>query len=120
MAFTKNLETWFDSLCSLGDERPQKAGRHYSMVYDSKIPDLVFEFRYRSSAMLQALGIIPPPKREAPSVIDIEDEEILPPPKRQKGEHDEDRMRSMQVSRNSFRVKPVLPPNHNFHRNRRS
>jgi hypothetical protein len=61
----------------------------------------VFEFRYRSTAMLQALGIIPPPKREASSIIDVDDEDLLPSPKRQKGERKEDRLWSMQVRFNS-------------------
>ena len=55
------------------------------MVYDSKKPDLVFGFRYRSMAMLQALGIISPSKRGIPPVIYVEDD-ILPQ-KRQKSEH---------------------------------
>jgi len=67
------------------------------MDYDSQKPDLVFEFHYRSIAMLQALGIIPPPKREAPPIIDVDDEDIPPPPKRQKAAHGEDLMQSMQV-----------------------
>jgi hypothetical protein len=50
--------------------------------------------------MLQALGIIPPPKREAPLVIDLEDEDIQPPPKRQKTADNKDLVQSMQV-RNS-------------------
>jgi len=67
------------------------------MDYDSQKPDLVFEFHYRSIAMLQALGIIPPPKRAAPPIIDVEDEDILPPAKRQKAAHNEDLIQSMQV-----------------------
>ena len=56
--------------------------------------------------MLQALGIIPPPKREALSIIDAEDEDILPSPKRQKGEHNEDLIQSMQV-RDNWHVESV-------------
>ena len=69
------------------------------MDYDSQKPDLVFEFHYRSIAMLQALGIIPSPKRTAP-IIDVSDEDILPPVKRRKAVHNEDLIQSMQV-RNS-------------------
>ena len=47
--------------------------------------------------MLQALGIIPPPKREMPPIIDLEDESVLPPPKRQKTARNEDHIQSMQV-----------------------
>ena len=79
------------------------------MVYDRQNPDLVFEFRYRSEAMLQASGIIPPPKREAPLIIDVEDEDIVPLPKRQKGEHNEDHMRSMQVRSNSHVKTGTVP-----------
>lgn len=67
------------------------------MDYDSNKPDLVFEFRYRPVAMLQALGIFSPSKREAPLVIDVEDEDTLPPLKRQKTAPKEDIIRSMQV-----------------------
>jgi len=68
------------------------------MVYNSKKPDLVFEFRYRSMAMLQALGIIPPPKREAPPIIDLsDDEDTQPPPKRQRTTKNEHLIQSMQV-----------------------
>lgn len=66
------------------------------MDYDPNRPDLEFEFRYRSVAMLQALGIVSASKRETPPVIDIEDEDIYPPPKRQKCEPDE----SLQVRNN--------------------
>lgn len=45
--------------------------------------------------VLQALGIIPLLKREAPSVIELED--TPPPPKRQKASPDEDLVQSMQV-----------------------
>jgi hypothetical protein len=69
-------------------------------MYDSEKPDLVFEFRYRSTAMLRALRIIPPPKREASSTIDIDDKDILPSPERQKGERKEDRLQSIQVRLN--------------------
>lgn len=69
------------------------------MDYDSNKPDLVFEFRYRPMAMLQALRIVPPSKREAPQVIDVEDEDTLPPPKRQKTAPKEDLIQSMQVRR---------------------
>jgi len=65
------------------------------MDYDSKKPDLVFEFRYRSVAMLQALRVVPLPKREAPLIIDLEDEDAQPPPKRQRTT--KHLMRSMQV-----------------------
>jgi len=82
---------------SLGDEQPHRSsGGAYHMVCNTEKPDLVFEFRYRSMAMLQALEIAPPPKREAPPIIDVEDEDTLPPLKRQKREHDEDLMGSMQ------------------------
>jgi len=85
--------------CSLGEARQCGASRSCTGNYDPKKPELVFEFRYRSTAMLQALGIIPPPKRETPPIIDLEDED-LPPPKRQKTAHDEGLVQSMQV-RNS-------------------
>ena len=47
--------------------------------------------------MLQALDIIPAPKREAPLVIDLEDEDALPPPKRRKAAHNDGLVQSMQV-----------------------
>lgn len=95
----KISELSLTQLCSLGDEQPYPAKRIYSMDYDLQKPDLVFEFRYRPVAMLQALRIISPPKREAAPAIDVDDD-ILPPPKRQKSERIEDlkrSMRSMQV-----------------------
>ena len=76
----------------------------------------MFEFRYRSVAMLQARGVVPPPKRELPLVIDLEDEDDEPLPKRQKTEHDKDLIRTMQVRGNS-KVVPARPPDH---RNRQS
>ena len=76
------------------------------MVYDSEKPDLVFEFRYRSLPMLQALNIVPPPKREASLVIDLKDEDALPPPKRRKAAHNDDLVQSMQV-RNVWSVVSV-------------
>lgn len=85
---------------SLGGERKCKANTRYRGNYDPKRPDLVFEFRYRPIAMLQALGIIPPPKREAPPIIDLDDEDIQPPPKRSKTAHDGDSMESVQVRNN--------------------
>jgi hypothetical protein len=99
---SQKLETELDLLCSLGDERPCKASAKYSGDYDPQKPDLVFEFCYRSTAMLQALGIIPLPKREAPLIIDLEDidENIQPSPKRQKTAHNEDPIQATQV-RNS-------------------
>ena len=92
----KHLNTQFN-MRSLGDEQPRRSTNYSKSVYNSQKPDLVFEFRYRSMAILQALEIIPSPKREAPPIIDVEDEHILPPPKRQKGEQNEDDIRSMQV-----------------------
>ena len=83
------------------------------MDFDPQKPDLLFEFRYRSKAMLWALGIIPPLKREAPQIADVEDEDILPPPKRQKGEHDKGLTWSLQV-RSSQRAKLVQLPNDGF------
>ena len=97
IAFPEAPETKFTPLCSLGDEKPSGRPSHYSMVYDEKKPDLVFEFRYRSLPMLQALNIIPLPKREAPLIIDLEDEDILPPPKCRKAAHNDEIVRSMQV-----------------------
>jgi len=89
---------------SLGDEQPAKlSNRNYSTVCDSEKPDLVFDFRYRSTPMLQALDIIPPPKSEAPLVIDLEDEDALPPPKRRKAAHDGDLVQSMQTELDRLR-----------------
>ena len=65
------------------------------MDYDSRKPDLVFEFRYHSTSLLQVLRIIPPPKRKTSPVIDVEDEDIPPPPKRQKVAHKEEIVQSM-------------------------
>ena len=48
-------------------------------------------------AMLQALKVIPLPKREAPLVIDLEDEDTQPPPKRRKTTDKEGQVQSMQV-----------------------
>jgi hypothetical protein len=104
---------------SLGDERPCATSNWYSVDYDSQKPDLVFEFHYHSTAMLQAMEIIPPPKREAPQAIGVEDEEILPPPKRQKTAHNEDLVHSMQV-RSSWNLAPVPSHNVSFCLNRRS
>ena len=87
-------------LYRLGDEQPHSSSAGYTGSYDSQKPDLVFEFHYRSIAMLQALGIIPPPKREAPLVIDLEDEDVQPPPKRQKTADNKELVQSMLV-RNS-------------------
>ena len=115
----RNLKAQFNLLCSLGDEQTCPTSQSYTLVYNSREPDLVFEFRYRSKAMLQALGIISPPKRETPPIIDVEDEDPIPPPKRQKAGHNEDIIRSMQV-RGSWRVKPVLSPNDTFNWNRRN
>ena len=56
--------------------------------------------------MLQALNIIPPPKHEAPLVIDLEDEDVLPPPKRRKAAHNDDLVQSMKV-RNVYSVVSV-------------
>ena len=64
---------------------------------NSQKPDLVFEFRYRPTAVLQALGVIPLLKREAPFVIDLEDEDVQPPPKRRKTTDGEGLVHSMQV-----------------------
>jgi len=89
------------------------------MDYDSQKPDMVFEFHHRSVAILQALGIIPRPKREAPPIVDVDDEDILPPPKRQKAAHGEDLMQSMQV-RDDRHFIPAPSPNNNFDWNRRS
>jgi len=74
---------------------------------------MVFEFRYRSMAMLQAQGIVPPSKREVPPVIDVEDDDTLPPRKRQKAGQKGDTVRSMQV-RNSLHTSPLLSPNDEF------
>jgi len=82
---------------SLGNEKPRAAHGWYTVTYDSQEPVLVFEFRYRSLPMLQALGIIPGPKREAPLIIDLEDEDTLPPPKRRKAVHNNDLIQSMQA-----------------------
>ena len=90
-------ETKFTLLCSLGDERPSELPSSCSVVCDAGNPDLVFEFRYRSPPMLQALKIIPPPKREASLIIDLEDEDALPPPKRWKAAHNDELVRYMQV-----------------------
>jgi hypothetical protein len=95
------------------------ASGFWNVVYDSKEPELVFEFRYRSMEILQASGIVPPPKRETPPIIDAEDEDILPPPKRQKGQQSDDYFRSMKV-RNSLRVKPTPFPNNRLNGNRLS
>lgn len=54
-------------LRSLGNERSCQAQEAYTLVYDSKKPELVFEFYYRSAATLRALGIIPPPTPGTPS-----------------------------------------------------
>ncbi|KAF9646176.1 hypothetical protein BDM02DRAFT_3271155 [Thelephora ganbajun] len=83
---------------SLGDEQACAANPwSYSMDYDHQKPDLVFEFHYHSTAMLQALGIIPPPKRGAPTVIDLEDGDFEPPPKRQKATESNVLIQTMQV-----------------------
>ena len=81
----------------------------------------MFEFRYRSLAMLQAMGIAPSLKREAPStIIDVEDEDILPPPKRKKGKHGDDLVRSMEVRLKSLHEKSVQSSKDSFRWNRRS
>lgn len=87
------------------DERTKKAGEHctslgsqelcspstrYTADYNTNNPDLIFEFYYRPAAVLQAMRIIPLPKREAPPIIDLEDEDGQPPLKRQKKAHDKD------------------------------
>ena len=118
LRFPENLKTRLNP-CRLGDERSCSTIRHYSMNYNPKKPDLVFDFRYHSLAMLQALRIIPPPKCEVPQIIDLTDEDILPPPKRQKTTHNDDLTQSMQV-RNSWNFTPVRSFNDRFNRNRGS
>ena len=81
-------------LCSLGDVQLDEARQFLDANWDSENPELVFEFRHRSVAMLQALGIIPRPKRETPPVIIIEDEDDQPPQKRQKTGHEESLVRT--------------------------
>jgi len=90
---------------SLGDEQVTKPITHYDMDYDSQKPDLVFEFRYRSMAMLQALGIVLPPKREASPAVDLDDKCIQPPPKRQRTTQSEDLIQSMQAELERLRNK---------------
>ena len=68
------------------------------MKYDSKKPDLVFEFKYRSTAMLQAQGKIPSPESKTSIIIDLKDEDDESPPKRRKVKHYEDRILCLQVS----------------------
>ena len=87
--------------CSLGGERPcEEKITKYTGVYDPKKPNLVFEFHYRPTAILQALGVVSSPKLEAPLIIDLEDEDTQPPPKRRKTVPKEDLLQSMEV-RNS-------------------
>ena len=98
MVFLGNLGTGLNLPCSLGDERSCRTSRRYTGSYDSKKPDLVFEFRYRPIAVLQALRVIPLLKHEAPSVIDLEDEGTQPSPKRRKTTDEEGRVQSMKVN----------------------
>lgn len=81
---------------SLGSQEPCSSFTRYTSSYDVNNPDLIFEFHYRPAAVLQAMRIIPLPKREAPPIIDLEDEDGQPPLKQQKKAQEKD-FESMQA-----------------------